>query len=55
MAKKKPSAQIVDIYRSNKERLNLELQKTDRSRTTMNTIQAYRHIVSSLEQIYELA
>ena len=55
MTKKKPSSQIIDIYRSNKERLNAEIQKSDRSRATMNTIQAYRHIVTSLERTYELS
>ena len=54
MNRKRPSTQILEIYRLNKERLNSELQKPEKDRLALNNIQAYRHIVQSMEQVYDL-
>ncbi len=52
--KKKPSAQILEIYRHNKARLQGEEQKTVKDRTVVNNIAAYTHIVRSMEELYDL-
>jgi len=52
--RKRPSTQILEIYRLNRERLNTELQKPEKDRLALNNIHAYRHIVQSMEQVYDL-
>ena len=48
------SAQIMKVYQSNKQRLQTELSKPNKDKEVLNSIEAYRHIVSSMEQIYKL-
>lgn len=53
--KKRPSQSIVDIYRTNRNRLSSELEKDVKDRATNNAIAAYRHIVSEMEKNYDLS
>lgn len=52
--KKRPTQMIVDIYRSNRDRLSTELQKDVKDRATNNAIAAYKHIVAEMEKSYDL-
>jgi hypothetical protein len=54
VSKKRPTPQIVEVYRLNKERLTSELQKPDKDRLSLNNIQAYRHIIQCMEDVYDL-
>ncbi len=53
--KKRPSQMIVDIYRTNRDRLSAELEKDVKDRSTNNAIAAYSHIVSEMETAYDLS
>lgn len=52
--KRKPSEMILDIYRTNKARLDVELAKDNKDRACHNAIAAYRHILSHMEQAYDI-
>lgn len=53
--KKRPSQMILDIYRSNRNRLHQEQAKEIKDRSTSNAIAAYRHIVEEMERTYDLS
>ena len=53
--KKRPSQMIIDIYRTNRDRLSNELDKDVKDRSTNNAIAAYRHIVAEMEKAYDLS
>jgi len=46
---------ILDIYRSNRNRLHQEQAKAVKDRMTCNAIAAYRHIVEQMERTYDLS
>jgi len=52
--KRAPSPDILACYRSNRERLLMELAKDRRDTSTVNNIRAFYHIVKALEENYEL-
>jgi len=52
--KLKATAAIVEIYRYNREKLSAELAKPEKDKTILNNIAAYRHIVTQLEEVYNL-
>ena len=55
MSHKQPaSPQILDIYSHARTRLLTEQEKAERDLATSNNIQAFLHIVRSLEQAYEI-
>jgi hypothetical protein len=55
MSIKQPaSPQIIDIYSHARTRLLTEQEKAERDLSTNNNIQAFLHIVRSLEQVYEI-
>lgn len=49
-----PTPQMLTCYRLNCERLLTELARGVTSRSQLNTIRAYYHIVRSMEEAYEL-
>ena len=54
MERKRPTNQIIEMYNQNKARLKAETDKSGDDRMTQNNIHAYKHIVQSLEAVYEL-
>lgn len=52
--KKPVSAQIMEIYQANKQKLSLELAKPHKDKEVLNSIEAYKHIVTSMERTYSL-
>ncbi|MBI4872969.1 MAG: hypothetical protein HY814_15555 [Candidatus Riflebacteria bacterium] len=49
-----PSPDILTMYSSSKSRLMSEQEKAERDLSTSNNIDAFGHIVRSLEQQYEI-
>ncbi|MBI4864224.1 MAG: hypothetical protein HY815_28805 [Candidatus Riflebacteria bacterium] len=52
--KQKATVAIIQIYRSNRERLSFELAKPEKDVTVINNIAAFRYIVSQMEEVYNL-
>lgn len=52
--KKKATSQIITIYRCNREKLESEMSKSVKDKVVSNNIQAYRHILSQLERVYDI-
>lgn len=52
--KKKATSQIITIYRSNREKLECEMSKSVQDKVVSNNIQAYRHILTHLERVYDI-
>lgn len=53
--KKRPSRNIVDVYRNNRDLLERELGKEVQDRSVRNSIAAYQHIVEEMEKTYDLS
>ena len=54
-SKLKASDYVVRVYNANRQRLSSELAKPNKDRACLNAIEAYRHIVSHIERVYNLA
>lgn len=52
--KLKASTAILEIYHHNKQKLSLELAKPDKDKSCLNNIAAYRHIITQMEEVYNL-
>ena len=52
--KKKASTAILAIYRMNRNKLEQEMLKARHDKVVANNIQAYKHILAQLEQVYEI-
>ena len=50
----KASAGIMDIYNANRQKLTAELAKPNKDKACQNAIEAYRHIVTQMEKVYNL-
>jgi hypothetical protein len=53
--KMKATAAILEIYRWNKQKLSLELAKPEKDKSVLNNIAAYQHIITQMEQVYNIA
>lgn len=53
-ARRAPTAEMLTCYRLNCERLLTELARGMNTRSQLNTIRAYYHIVRSMEKAYDL-
>ena len=50
----KATTAIVEIYHHNRQKLSLELAKPEKDKSVLNNIAAYRHIITQMEQVYNL-
>ena len=50
----KATTAIVEIYNHNRQKLSLELAKPEKDKSALNNIAAYRHIITQMEQVYNL-
>lgn len=50
----KATSAILEIYQHNKQKLSLELAKPEKDKSVLNSIAAYRHIITQMEQVYNL-
>ena len=52
--KLKASTAILEIYQHNRQKLSLELAKPEKDKSVLNAIAAYKHIITQMEQVYNL-
>lgn len=52
--KLKATTAILEIYTHNKQKLTVELAKPEKDKSVLNSIAAYRHIITQMEQVYNL-
>jgi hypothetical protein len=52
--KMKVTTAILEIYNHNKQKLSLELAKPEKDKSVLNSIAAYRHIITQMEERYNL-
>ena len=50
----KATTAILEIYNHNRQKLSLELAKPEKDKSALNAIAAYRHIITQMEQVYNL-
>lgn len=52
--KLKANNAILEIYNHNRQKLSLELAKPEKDKSCLNNIAAYRHIITQMEEVYNL-